>query len=153
MFRRSIFWGLTLMLSTVLVWLVMQGRKEEAKQAAAPTEIVQTAESSPTRVVAPNDLEATEASGAGAATAGMPPALGPVAIRNQGKFSYHAVMLRISCLGSGGKVLVTRTHLAPETIPPGQTVTVGDVTLKDVPRGTTSYRIGILYCDLGPAPR
>ena len=57
MLRRSLFWGLTLMLGAVLVWLIINGRREEARQAAGPTEVVKTANLSATRVAAPSDLE------------------------------------------------------------------------------------------------
>ena len=153
MFRKSIFWGLTLMLGTVLVWLIIQGRKEETRLAAAPSEIVKTAKSSFTRVIAPSDLDAEESRLEITTKTPAPGAVGQVVIHNRGKVAYHGVMLKVSCLGSGGKLLDTRTQLVPETIAAGQTLTVGGIVLDTGPRGTVRCSVSILYSDLGPAPR
>lgn len=153
MLRKSLFGGLTLMLCAVLVWLVINGRKEESRLAAGPAEIVQTAKTSSTRVMAPGDLEVTES------RAGIPTgsaqriAIGRIAISNRGKISYHDVMLRISCLGSGGSVLNTQNRLVEGTIQPGQTLTVDDIVVADPPRGAVRCTVSILYSDLGPAPK
>ncbi len=152
MLRRSLFWGLTLMLSAVLVWLIINGRKEEARLASAPSEVVQTAKLSPTRAIAPSDLEVAESNVVRTNREDTPELLGPVAIRNRGHVAYHGTMLRLQCLDSSGKVVDTRTRLAPDTIAPGQSITITDITLEKVPRSTIRYHISIAFSDLGPAP-
>ncbi len=151
MVRRSLFWGLTLLLGAVLVWLIINGRKEESRLASAPSEVVQTAKLSPTRAVAPSDLEVAEPDTARTDRKDLPDQLGPVAIHNRGSVAYHGTMLRLQCLDSSGKVLDTRTLLVPETIAPGQTITVGPITLEKVQHSTVRYHIGIAYSDLGTA--
>ncbi len=152
MVRRSLFWGLTLLLVAVLVWLIINGRKEESRRASAPSEVVQTAKLSPTRAVAPSDLEVAEPDAARTNRGDLPDQLGPVAIHNRGSVAYHGTMLRLRCLDSSGKVLDTRTLLVPETIAPGQTITVGPIALEKVPHGTVRYHIGIAFSDVGTAP-
>jgi hypothetical protein len=152
MLRKSLFWGLTLMLGAVLVWLIINGRKEEARQAAAPTEIVQTARLSPTRVVAPKDLAIVASNALGAIKTGKSEPIGPIEIRNNGRIAYHAVMLRLACLDSNGKVLDTKSRLVPDTIQPGQSLTVSDFAPENVPAQAVRYRISIAYSNLGPAP-
>ncbi|MGA2260103.1 MAG: hypothetical protein ABSH28_01565 [Acidobacteriota bacterium] len=153
MIRKSIFWGITLMLGTVLVWLVIQGRREETKQAAAPTEIVQTAKASPTRIFAPGDLEVGESREGVTSKQATPAPIGKIEIRNHGKVAYHDIMLKLTCLGGGGKVLDAQTRLIPGTIEPAQVLALSDLTFEGIPRGTVRYDFSILYCDFGPAPR
>jgi hypothetical protein len=151
MIRKALFLGLTLLLGAILVWLVINGRREGARQAAAPVESVKTAKLSPTRMVAPADLDAAEAPASDAAANRKPGMLGAVVIRNRGQLAYHGVMLRLSCLGNGGKELDTRIKLIPDTIQPGQSITVADLFIESVAPGTIGYSVGIVYADLGPA--
>jgi len=148
MLRKSLFLGLTLMLGAILVWLVINGRKEEVRQVAVPSEIVKTARLSPTRIVAPADLEVSESPTQGPPKTG---ALGAVAIRNRGKVAYHNVLLQIACLANDGKILDTRTRLVVESVPPGQSITLADVALDNIPKGTIRFGLSIVYCDLGAA--
>jgi hypothetical protein len=139
------------MLGAVLVWLIINGRREEARQAAAPTEVVQTARLSPTRVVAPKELEIVASQAAGALNPGKSEPIGPIEIRNNGTIAYHAIMLRLECLDSDGKVLDTKSHLVPDTIQPGQSFTINDFAPENVPARAVRYRISIAYSELGPA--
>jgi hypothetical protein len=146
------------MLGAVLVWLILKARKEEAQTPGAPVEIVRTAKSSPTRVIGPKDLDATESrveippTGRGQTKTAERSSHAHVVIRNHGTVAYRDVMLKLTCLGSNGKVIDTQTRLVPETIQPGQTLTVDDIAINDLPNGTVRCRISILYSDLGPAP-
>jgi len=157
MFRKSIFWGLTMMLATLLIWLVVRARKQEAQVAKAPAEIVRSAKSSPTRVIAPKDLDAGESQVefasmvSGASKSSGRGALLHVVIRNRGAVPYHNVMLKLTWVGTSGKVLDTQNHLVPETIGPGQTLDAGDVALEGVPNGSVKCTIAILHSDLGQA--
>lgn len=135
------------MLGAVLVWLIISGRKEEAKQAAAgTTEALKDAKLSATRIVAPGDLEAVESDSAGTETNQA-----ALVIRNRGSLPYHGVLLQVSCLGNKGEVLATKIRLVPDTIPPGQSVTVKGPVIEEAAPGTVRYGISIVYADLGPA--
>jgi hypothetical protein len=150
MLRRSLMLGLTLMLGVVLVWLIINGHKEEVRQKAAPTEIVKDAGLSATRVVAPTDLEVSESRPPGAANTKTPAG---VEIRNRGKLAYRNIMLQVTCLGADGKVLDTRTRLVVETVAPGQSLTLSDLALESIPRGTARFGFSILYGDLDAAAK
>jgi hypothetical protein len=157
MFRKSIFLGLMLMLGTVLVWLILKARKE-AQTPGTPVEIVRTAKSSPTRVIGPQDLDVAESrmeippAGRGQTKTAERSSHAYVVIRNHGTVAYHDFMLKLTCLGSNGKVIDTQTRLVPGTIQPGQTLTVDDIAIDNLPEGTVRCHISILYSDLGPAP-
>ena len=159
MFRKSIFWGLTLMLGTLLVWLVVRARKQEAQiaTAPAPTEIVRSAKPSPTRVIAPKDLDAGQSQVqfasmvSGASKSGGRSALLHVVIRNRGSVPYHNVMLKLTWIGASGKAIDSQTHLVPDTIQPGQTLDDGEVALEGAPGGSVKCTIAILHSDLGQA--
>jgi len=158
MFRKWIFLGLMIMLGSVLVMLVVQGRREEAKQAKGPTEKVMTAKSTSTRVIAPKDLDLAgskveiSAPATGKGKNSERSALCRIVIRNRGRISYRDVMLKLTCVGSGGKILESRTQLVPSTIPPGQEVTVPEVAIDNLPQGTVRCGLSILYSDIGAAP-
>jgi hypothetical protein len=157
MFRKSIFLGLMLMLGTMLVWLILKARKE-AQAPGAPVEIVRTAKSSPTRVIIPQDLDAAESrveippAGRGQTKIAERSSHAHVVIRNHGTVAYHDFMLKLTCLGSNGKVIDTQTRLVPGTIQPGETLTADDIAIDNLPEGTVRCRISVLYADLGPAP-
>ncbi|MBP1596294.1 MAG: hypothetical protein H6Q05_1671 [Acidobacteria bacterium] len=160
MFRKYIFLGLMIMLGAVLVMLVVQGRKQEAlrAQTPAPAEIIRTARATATRVMAPRDLQITEsggdaAGGAGAGTGNTPSAvIARQSIRNSGRVAYHNIMLKITCLGKGGKVLEIRTRLLPETIPSGLSRSLADLANEPFPDGTIRCTPSILYAEIGAAP-
>jgi hypothetical protein len=158
MFRKSIFLGLTVMLSAVLIVLAIKARREETRAASVPAESLKTAHSTATRVIAPNDLAVAESKGGILTVAGKespvkkPGARYQVTIRNSGRVAYHDTMLKFTCLRNDGKTLDTRSHLLPETIQPGQSLGLSDITLERLPRGTARCSISIVCASIGPAP-
>jgi hypothetical protein len=158
MFRKWIFLGLMVMLGSVLVMLVVQGRRQEAGKSAVPAEKVQTARSTATRVFAPKDLDLDESRvelrPVATGKDGNPgrAALCRITVRNSGRLAYHDVMLKLTCFGAGGKVLDSRTQLVPGTVPPGQTITVPELAVDGLPRDSVRCGLAILYSDLGAAP-
>jgi hypothetical protein len=151
MLRKTIFGGLTVLLAAALVWLIINGRREEARIAAAPTEVVKTARSSSTRIVAPKDLVAVTTPDPGEAGASAH-SLGRVEIQNRGSHTYHNVMLRFTYLAGSGKLLDSQTQLVQGTIEPGQTFFAGRISTDNAPSGASSCNVSILYSELGPAP-
>ena len=158
MFRKWLFLGLMIMLGGVLLMLIFQARREQARVAAAPAEIVKTARSTATRMMAPDDIDVTQSLAviaqpeAGSAKAGTRIARCRLVIRNRGQESYHDMMLQLLCLGSSGKALGTLKQPVPETLQPGQVLTIEDVSVTGIPPGTRECRFSILYASLGPAP-
>jgi len=155
MFRKWIFLGLMIMLGSVLAMLLIKGRNQENQAAAVPVEKVQTARSTPTRVMVPNDLQVVESSvqnttvETGKSTSAQQDAHYQVVVRNRGQVAYHNLVLKLTCLGSTGKVLGTRSRLVPQTIQPGQTLIIKDLSIENLPPGTVRCDIRIVYSDIG----
>jgi hypothetical protein len=158
MFRKSIFLGMMVLLGAVLVSLVLSGRKEEQRQAAAPTEIVKTAKATATRSMVPEDLDVGEsrveltAADRNQKHTAEPQARCRLVIRNHGRIAYHDLVLKLQCLGSSGKHLGQLTQLVPETIQPGQVLTIPEVLIDKLPAGTAKCTLSVLYANLGSAP-
>jgi len=158
MFRKTLFWGLTLMLVAVLVSLVIRSRREEKKQAPAVVEVVQESKPTATRVLSPLELVIVEAKMELAGVDGKPPtkdqstatAHHQVVVRNDGPAGYSNVQLKLTYLGRGEKILESKTYVVAKPIPPGQTVSLGDISIEGVPAAATHCTARILYADLAP---
>jgi hypothetical protein len=158
MFRKWLFLGMMILLGAVLVSLVLRGRNEEKRLAAATTEIVKTAKRTPTRSMAPTDLDIGDskveitAPGPNRKAGALTGARCDLVIRNLGQIAYHDVMLKLQWLGNNGRDLKFHTQLVPETIQPGQVLNIQDVRIEQIPAGTARCTLSILYANLGPAP-
>jgi hypothetical protein len=152
MFRRYLFLGLMLVLGTVLVYLILQSRGEEARIVRKrPVEIVREAEPTATRAIAPRDLVAAgcriQAENPAPGSAG--PAI-HVQLRNEGESSYSNVMLRFSHMGRSNKVLGTSNYLVAETLKAGAVLDLKDLVIDGIPAGTNRCEARILYADVLP---
>ncbi len=162
MFRKSLFFGLTLMLAAVLVYLVIQGRhRERLRQTnAQPVEVIRNSPPSLTRVIAPSDLEIVEskmelgtvASKQGQGAQPRPTASHRIVIRDDGSAAYHSFALKITYFGRSNKVLESRTVPVAEVLQPGQARSVSEVKVEDVPADTVRCEVTVAYADLEPAP-
>ena len=162
MFRRSLFLGLTVMLAAVLVYLVIQGRRQEKVQqtTSRPVEIVRESTPSLTRVLSPEDLDIVESKMELAAASPQADPAKPAAVtathqfvlRNNGLAAYHGVGLKLSYLGRGNRVLETRTVPAAELLQPGQARALSELKVEHVPSGTVRCEAKIAYADLEPTP-
>ncbi len=152
MLRKTLFWGLTLMLVAIIVSLVIRSRREEKSQAPRMSEIVQASKPTATRVVAPQDLEVVEAKmklvEAAAKEQKEATAHHEVVVRNSGSLAYDNMALRFTYLGRGDKVLESRIRVVSKPVPPGQTASLGDIVVEDVPAGAINCTVKILYADL-----
>ena len=149
MFRKALFGGLTVMLAAVLIRLIIQGRRQETRLAAATGEIVKAARSSSTRVIAPKDLvvslnQPPEGSGQPVRS------FGKVTIRNESNRTYRNVMLRLSFAGTDGKILGTRNHLVTDIIGPAQIFAAGEISPDGAPGGAARCEARILYSEFLP---
>jgi hypothetical protein len=111
MLRRSLFWGLTVVLIAALAGLILRGRRLEKTQAQQPTAVVHNYKASATRVLAPAELEILSASMKVAGST----AHNQIDIRNNGKLPYREIQLKIFYLDDSGKMLAVRTHSVAET--------------------------------------
>jgi hypothetical protein len=146
MIRKSLFWGLTLVLVVALVSLVIRGRRLEKQEAAQAIEAVRQSQPSPTRVLAPQDLEIK-----GSTMQRYPGsiALHEVEIHNSGGVPYNRIELEFVYLDRAGKVLATKTHSLERTdIKPGQSLTATDIRIEGVPASTARFRASLLFADM-----
>lgn len=146
MIRKSLFWGLTLVLVVALVSLILRGRRLEKQEAAQATEVVRQSQPSPTRVFAPQDLE-IEGSTMQQSPGSV--ALHEVEIHNNGSVPYNRIQLEFVYLDREGKVLSTKTHSFNRAdIKPGQTFTATDIRIEGVPASASKFRATILFADM-----
>lgn len=138
MFRKSLFLGLMLLLGAALVSLVVQGRRQEKKQAATRiVEVVKQFKPTPTRVIAPQDLEIVG-----------PDNPARFAIRNHGTVTYRNSEVEFVYLGRDGRVLENRTVKIDKMIPPGQEVSVENAASDKIPEGSKRTLLKIRSAEL-----
>jgi len=158
MIRRYVFWGLTVILVAVLVSLIVQSRRLETQSAPTVTEVVKTAQSSPIRVIAPQDLAVVSSDmrlvnpsteSAPIADAQSAAEL-EVSVENRGSEPYIGVLLRFTYLGSANNVLRSQDYLVDKQLPPGQTTSTGTIEMDDVPKNTVKCDVTIVSADFEP---
>jgi len=151
MIRKSLFWGLTLVLVVALVSLIIRGRQMEKQQSARPVEVVRQSQSSPTRVLHPDDLQVVSST---MQFDNRHAALHEIEIRNNGVVSYSGIQLSFIYLDKSGKVRFTTTHsLGSVAILSGQGYTATNVTIAQVPASATKFQVSIICADmLSPNP-
>jgi hypothetical protein len=152
MIRKSLFWGLTLVLVVALVFLMVRGRRMEKKQSGRLVEAIQQSKSTPTRVLGPQDLEIIQSKmhlqGEAGATKPFLAAHHEIEIRNNGNVPYGEIQLRFAYLDRSGKVLITKTHSATQGILPGAILKLADIMVDGLPAATTSFRVTVAYADI-----
>jgi len=149
MMRKSLFMGLTGALVVVLVYLVFRGRHQERQeqQIHRPIEIVRDSKPSPTRILAPQDLEIVEIKTALAGDAAKT-ARHNLVIRNNGVTTYHSALVRLSYLGPGNRTLETKIWEAKEILQPGQARSFGEIVMAELPAETLRAKAGIIAADV-----
>lgn len=149
MIRKSLFWGLTLVLVVALVSLIIRGRQMEKRQAARPVEVTRQAPSSPVRVLEPRDLEIVRT------TMQLMPghiAHHEVEIRNRGSVSYGGTLLKIVYQDRAGKALsIKTTALDKAIIPPGSSFKAPRIEFREVPASTEKFQVSIQYAEMMPS--
>ena len=156
MIRRQIFFGLTLVLLAIVIFLLLRGRKAEQEWEAQnlDAEETQNAPSSPTRLLTPRNLKLVQTrvsfESVPEAAEGKGPAAAhhDVTIRNSGDDAYDSLRLRLEYLDRNGKVLADRIHAVGESLPPRETLHLEDITIDDLPDGLTDCRVSIISADL-----
>jgi hypothetical protein len=72
-------------------------------------------------------------------------------IRNDGELAYRNITLAFAYLTREGKALETRTYSISDPLLPGKTVTVKELAMKAVSKGTSTCTPTVLYADIEPA--
>lgn len=151
--RKYLFYGLTLMLVAIVVFLAIQGRRMEEERMNADTEIVQKFDSTPIRALFPPDIEILEASMTlepGDETEQYYIAHHRIEIRNTGNVSYSEIQLKLDYLGAGGEVLASIPYNFKKLIHPGKTFLLADVITENIPVEVTDSIPFVVFADMEP---
>lgn len=153
MYRRLIFLSLTAVLALALGWLIV--RSPETTPSTAPPSVEDIRKSKPTltRVLRPKDLQIVDGTMelSQSSSSETVDARHSVVVRNDGEPAYRNITLAFAYLTKEGKALETRTHLISDPLLPGKTVTVQELAMKALPRGTSTCTPTVLYADIEPA--
>ncbi len=154
MVRRSLFFGLTLILILAFTFLSVRGCRQEDAPPEQPRETVEKSETTATRVLKPQDLEIGRSQmtvDRSVDASGKPffAARHEIEIFNRGSVPYREMRLRIAYLSSTGKTLETKHHTIDQTILPGASLKIADLRTDGLTESPAASRISILYADIG----
>ena len=154
MIRRSLFFGLTLILIGAIVFLAFKSRREAAEpQLSQVTEVTQEAKPSLTRVLNPSDLKMVEsgqqaAGGVNEPKGTIPPGCA-VSFRNEGSVPYCSLQIKLTYLSKNEKSLETRNITVKGVIPAGGMLDSGGIFAENAPAGTARCEVALLSADIG----
>jgi len=157
MIRKSLFWGLTLVLFAALIVLVVRGRRLEKQEARKVVEVVQESEPSPIRVLAPRDLEISQSKmllqNVSDGSSKSQTARHQLELRNKGAAAYGSIQLSFEYLDRGGKQLAVRNSFVEEAPSPGTALRLADIRIEGLPLAAADCRTTIVYAELKSAPK
>ena len=151
--RKGLFSGLTLLLISVFIYLVIQGNRLEKERLQRDADVVETFQPTPVRSLQPDDLEITAASmepESFAGNGGIAVARHRVEIRNSGEATYCEIRFKLDYLDAGGKKLKPVFQEVPETVPPGMTGLALEIPQNEIPAGAVDCIPSIVYADIKP---
>jgi len=151
--RKYLFYGLTLILASALVFLAVQGRRIEKEKMEQSNDNVQNFTSTPIRVLAPQDLEIRAESmnlEPGDEEGQLPVARHRIEIYNSGNVSYCEIQLKLDYVDAGGRVLEIMSHNIKESLLPDSTFLLSDLLMNNIPVETADCRPSIVYADFEP---
>lgn len=152
--RKYLFYGLTIILASVFIFLAVQGRRIETEQMQQVSEVVRNYAPTPTRVLGPHDLKILTPSmllPRGSENTGRQGDVRhKIEIQNSGNVTYSEIRLNLRCFDASGKVILTIPHNIKERIPPGETLLSPDISMHNIPAEATDCRPKIVYADIDP---
>ena len=151
--RRLIFLPLIAVLALALGWMIVRAPEKTPSTAPPSVEDVRKSKPTLTRVLRPKDLQIVDATMelSQSSSDGTVDASHFVVVRNDGEPAYRNITLAFAYLTKEGKALETRTHLISDPLLPGKTVSVQQVVMKALPRGTSTCTPTVLHADIEPA--
>ena len=153
MFRRQLFYGITLILLVVIIFLLLRGRSAEKERAAQNINIEQIAleQPSPVRAVLPRDLEIVDSQVSWTRNSNeknASEAHHDITIHNISKGSYVSLWLRMDYIDEAGRLVENRTHEVNKALPSGATLRLSDITIEGLSDTVSGFRVTILSADL-----
>lgn len=152
--RKSLFYGLTLVLISVFVYLAVQGNRLEKERMAKGADVVETFEPTPIRALAPMDLEITAASMSPDARTAEPDTSvirHKIDIRNSGDVVYSELQLKLDYLDPAGVKIGSLLQQVTKEIPPGNKRLSIDIPGAEIPADTAGIRATVVYADIESA--
>ena len=152
--RKSLFYGLTLVLVSVFVYLAVQGNRLEKERTAKGADVVETFKPTPIRALAPMDLEITAVSmSPDAKTIAPDTSVIPhqIDIRNSGDVVYSELQLKLDYLNTTGIKIGSLFQQVTKEIPPGNTRLSIDIPRAEIPADTAGIRPTVVYADIESA--
>jgi hypothetical protein len=152
--RKYLFYGLTLVLVSALIFLVIQGRRMEKEQTRQGNDKIQKFKSTPIRVLSPPDLKILNASMTlepADVSGELPVARHNFEIYNAGTVAYCKIQLRLSYVDANGEVIASIPYSIEDSIPPGDTLVSNDVLIQKIPDAAVECLPSIVYGDFEPA--
>jgi len=149
--RKSLFFGLTLVLVSVFIYLAVQGYKRGKEQQKQNADVVETFKPTPVRALQPQDLEITAAFMKPYHTAGVgqeSAAEHRIEIHNSGEVTYAEIRFKLDYLDASGAKLDSLFQQAIERVPPGNTVLTLDVLTDTIPADAADFDPTIVYADI-----
>jgi hypothetical protein len=155
MMRRSLFFGLTLLLVLAFVFISIRGCRKEKEPESEPMETVEKSEATATRVLKPQDLEIARSQmvlerNEGTAKPSFA-ARHEIEIFNHGSVPYKEVRLNFIYLSRTGSVVETRNYSIAQDILPGAALKLADIRMDGLSASTREARVSIRYADIGNA--
>ena len=154
MFRRQLFYGITLILLVVIIFLLMRGRSAEKERVTQNIKVEQVAteQPSPVRVIPPRDLEIIETEVSWTRNPdekNASSARHDITISNAGNGDYASLRLRMDYIDKAGGIVENRIHEINEALPSGGTLRISDIAIDGLPEAASDVRVAILSADLG----
>jgi hypothetical protein len=150
--RKNLFYGLTLVLVSVFIYLAVQGNRMEKERLKQKADIVETVEPTPIRALNPQDLEIlhTPMAAGDALVPGGPAAQYRIRVHNSGKITYSGMNIQLNFLDANGSELGSFSMDMKQKIPPGNTQLPVDIPADALPTGAMDFVPSIVYADMDP---
>lgn len=144
MIRKTVFFGLTLILVIAFVALVIRGRKLERQQAERPPTFLSES-SSPVRAFAPSDLDIVglqmklEQDGT---------ARHEFELSNEGKVTYQSVQLEFVYRDAVGSQVAAKRYSVSRVLEPGRSAEIDDAVVGGVPLHAASVHGRVVFGEI-----
>ena len=149
MIRKSLFWGLTLILVVAIVNLALRGRRLEKARARQMVEVVQESKPTATRALSPQDLEIMQLKTS--IDSQSHTARHEMEIRNIGMIPYSEIRVEFTYRNRQGRILGTKSYSVPQPVLPGTAATIANILIDQVPASAFDSTISITSAAMGEA--
>jgi hypothetical protein len=152
-FRRQLYYGITIILLVTLIFLILRGRSEEKELDVQNIKLEEVVSEplSPVRAILPRDLEIVETKvylTRNLDEEDASSARHDITIRNLGGGFFIGLWLRLEYIDEQGRPVEIRMHEVNESLPPRETLRISDITIHGLPDAASDFNAAILSADL-----